>query len=395
MIFGLTILDIVLLLILLSYLVSGLRKGFVVTLGGIVGIVAGAVAAFFAIPLVSQWVPDSGWRLTAAIAVAVLLVVLGHALGSGIGAGIRRRMDFPPLRPVDRVLGGAMNLAVTALVISMLAFSLGTMGVPFISQQIAGSKVIAAIEHLTPNPVKAWAAQVRSAVVADGIPLVLDPQAPRKPAPIPDTSTDTPALNEASASVLRIAGTAFQCGQNQTGSGFAVAPNRVMTNAHVVAGVNEPVVEIPDGRVLPGRVVFFDAVRDLAVLAVDDLNVRPLPLGGELSEGDFAAFQGYPAGGPFQSNPATIQGRSQVLVQNIYGADPSSLQVYTLAADVKQGNSGGPLLDADGNVAGVVFAKSTQNVPVGYALTLEEVKPVVDAASGYQETISAGQCVTR
>ena len=232
-------------------------------------------------------------------------------------------------------------------------------------------------------------------MVADGIPLVLDPQAPREPAQIPDASTDTPALNEASASVLRIAGTAFQCGQNQTGSGFAVAPNRVMTNAHVVAGVNEPVVEIPDGRVLPGRVVFFDAVRDLAVLAVDDLNVRPLPLGGELSEGDFAAFQGYPAGGPFQSNPATVQGRSQVLVQNIYGADPSSLQVYTLAADVKQGNSGGPLLDADGNVAGVVFAKSTQNVPVGYALTLEEVKPVVDAASGYQETISAGQCVTR
>ncbi|NMR29675.1 MarP family serine protease [Crystallibacter degradans] len=395
MLFGLTILDIVLILILLAYLVGGLRKGFLVTLGGIVGFVLGAIAAFLSVPFVSMWVPDPGWRLTAIIAAAVLLVILGHAMGSGIGRAIRRRLDFPPVRPVDRLLGGAANVAVAALVMSMLAFSISALGVPFVSQQIASSKVIQTIDSLTPAPVKSLLAQARSIAVQDGIPQVIDGVAPAEPVPVPDAGADTAALNEAAESVVKIAGTAFQCGQNQTGSGFVIAPDRVMTNAHVVASVNEPVVEIPDGRVLPGRVVYFDPVHDIAVLAVEGLDVRPLPIGAELADGTLAAFQGYPAGGPFQSQPATVQGLSTVLVQNIYGADPEELEVYTLAADVEQGNSGGPLLDQDGRIAGLVFAKATDDVPVGYALSLEEIQPVIDNAMVYQETVSAGQCIRK
>jgi S1-C subfamily serine protease len=395
LLFGLTILDIVLILILLAYLVGGLRKGFLVTLGGIVGFVLGAIAAFLSVPFVSMWVPDPGWRLTAIIAAAVLLVILGHAMGSGIGGAIRRRLDFPPVRPVDRVLGGAANVAVAALVMSMLAFSISALGVPFVSQQIASSKVIQTIDSLTPAPVKSLLAQARSIAVQDAIPQVIDDVAPAEPVEVPDAGADTAALNEASGSVVKIAGTAFQCGQNQTGSGFVIAPDRVMTNAHVVASVNEPVVEIPDGRVLPGRVVHFDPVHDIAVLAVDGLDVRPLPLGEELADGTLAAFQGYPAGGPFQSQPATVQSLSTVLVQNIYGADPEELEVYTLAADVEQGNSGGPLLDQDGRIAGLVFAKATDDVPVGYALSLEEIQPVIDNAMVYQETVSAGQCIRK
>jgi S1-C subfamily serine protease len=395
LLFGLTILDIVLILILLAYLVGGLRKGFLVTLGGIVGFVLGAIAAFLSVPFVSMWVPDPGWRLTAIIGVAVLLVILGHAMGSGIGRAIRRRLDFPPVRPVDRLLGGAANVAVAALVMSMLAFSISALGVPFVSQQIAGSKVIQTIDSLTPAPVKSLLAQARSIAVQDGIPQVIDGVAPADPVPVPDAGADTAALNEAAQSVVKIAGTAFQCGQNQTGSGFVIAPDRVMTNAHVVASVNEPVVEIPDGRVLPGRVVHFDPVHDIAVLAVEGLDVRPLPVGEELADGTLAAFQGYPAGGPFQSQPATVQGLSTVLVQNIYGADPEELEVYTLAADVEQGNSGGPLLDQDGRIAGLVFAKATDDVPVGYALSLEEIRPVIDNAMVYQETVSAGQCIRK
>jgi S1-C subfamily serine protease len=141
--------------------------------------------------------------------------------------------------------------------------------------------------------------------------------------------------------------------------------------------------------------VHFDPVHDIAVLAVEGLDVRPLPVGEELADGTLAAFQGYPAGGPFQSQPATVQGLSTVLVQNIYGADPEELEVYTLAADVEQGNSGGPLLDQDGRIAGLVFAKATDDVPVGYALSLDEIRPVIDNAMVYQETVSAGQCIRK
>ncbi len=392
--FGFTLLDIILVLVLLGYLVAGLRNGFLVTLGGIVGFAAGAVAAFFAIPLVSAWVTDDSWRLAAVIATALLLVVVGQALGSGVGRAISGRSESGPIRVLDRLLGGATNVVVAALVMAMLAFSISTMGVPFLSQSIASSRVITGIDTATPSPVRSWMAQIRTIAVADGIPTILEEIAPT-PVPVPDASVDTPELTAASQSVLRIAGTAFQCGQNQTGSGFVVAPGRVVTNAHVVAGVNQPVVESPGGGALPGRVVYLDPVRDIAVLAVDGLDRAPLPLGESLEDGATAAFAGYPAGGPFQIQPGSVQGRSDVLVENIYGADPTPVNVYTLAANVQQGNSGGPLLDMQGRVAGVIFAKSTADVPIGYALTLEELRPVVDRIAGLTETVSAGQCTQR
>ncbi|MHA7279454.1 MarP family serine protease [Arthrobacter sp. MDT2-2] len=388
---GFTLLDVILAVILLGYLVSGIRKGFLVTLGGIAGFVAGAVAAFFAIPLVSEWVPDNPWRLIAVIATVIVLVLVGQAVGSALGASIRRWSDFPPLRLVDRLLGGAVNVVVAALVLSMLAFSVGTLGVPLVSQQLSSSQVIRGIDTATPGPVRSWMAQLRTIAVDDGIPTLLEGVAP-VPAQVPDASVDTPELAAAAASVVRITGTAYQCGQNQTGSGFVVAPGRVITNAHVVAGVNEPVVEVPGGGALPGRVVQLDMARDIAVIAVDDLQAAALPLGDELANGTTAAFAGYPAGGPYRIQPASVQGLSPVLVNNIYGADPQPLQVYSLAANVQQGNSGGPLLDLQGRVAGVVFAKSTADAPVGYALSLEELRPVAESAAGLSDSVSAGQC---
>ncbi|WP_323959309.1 MarP family serine protease [Arthrobacter sp. JZ12] len=393
--FGLTVLDIILLLVLFGYLVAGLKNGFLVTLGGIIGFAAGAVAAFFAIPLVSSWVPDNGWRLPAVIATALLLVVLGQALGAGLGRALSSRTGSAPVRAIDRLLGGVTNVLVAALVLAMLAFSISTMGVPFLSQSIASSRVINSIDTMTPSPVRSWMAEIRSIAVADGIPTLLEGVAPAAPVPVPDASVDTPELATASQSVLRIAGTAYQCGQNQTGSGFVVAPGKVVTNAHVVAGVNQPVVELPGAGAMPGRVVYFDTVKDIAVIAVDGLDRQPIALGEDLTAGDTAAFAGYPAGGPFQIQPASVQGRSDVLVENIYGADPTATDVYTLAANVQQGNSGGPLLDMQGRVAGLIFAKSTSDVPVGYALTLAELRPAVEQADALTETVSAGQCTRR
>ena len=389
---GFTVLDFVLVLVLLGYLIAGLRNGFLVTLGGIAGFVAGAVAAFFAIPLVSEWVPQNPWRLIAVIGTVIILIVVGQGIGSALGASIRRWSDFPPLRFIDRILGGVVNVVVAALVLSMLAFSVGTLGVPFLSQQIASSQVIRGIDSATPAPVRSWMAQLRSIAVDDGIPTLLEGVGPAVPAQVPDASVDTPELAAAGASVVRITGTAFQCGQNQTGSGFVIAPGRVITNAHVVAGVNEPVVEVPGVGARQGRVVQLDTARDIAVIAVDDLSASPLQLGEELDNGSTAAFAGYPAGGPYRIQPASVQNLSPVLVNNIYGSDPQALEVYSLAANVQQGNSGGPLLDLQGRVTGVVFAKSTADAPVGYALSLEELRPIAQNAPALEEAVSAGQC---
>ncbi|WP_104045643.1 MarP family serine protease [Arthrobacter sp. ZGTC412] len=392
---GLTVLDLVLILALLSYLIYGLRNGFLVTVGGIAGFAAGAVAAFFAVPLVSGFVEDSGWRLTAIIAAAVALVVLGHGLGTMIGRTIRGAVRIRPLRAVDRLVGGAVNVVVSALVMSMLAFSVSSLGVPLVSQQLAESRVIRFIDGLTPDPVKATMAQLRSTVIGNGIPTLIEGLDQGPAVPVPDASTDTPALNRAAESVLRIAGTAYQCGQNQTGTGFVVSEDRVVTNAHVVAGVSQPVVEMPDGGAMPGRVVYFDTRHDLAVLAVDDLPAQPLALSADLPNGSPAAFAGYPHGGPFQSRPATVQDITTVLVPDIYGTNPSPEEIYRLAGNVQPGNSGGPLLTTGGQVAGVIFAKATSDAEMGFAITMDDLNPVAAQAPSLSAPVSSGQCIQK
>lgn len=392
---GLTVLDIVLILALLSYLIYGLRNGFLVTVGGLVGFAAGAVAAFFAVPLVSGFVEDSGWRLTAIIAAAVVLMALGHGLGTMVGRQLRGVVRIRPLRAVDRLVGGALNLVVSALVMSMLAFSISSLGVPVISQQLAESKVIRFIDGLTPTPVKATMAELRSTVIGNGIPTLIEGLDQGQRVQVPNTSTDTPALNKAAQSVLRIAGTAYECGQNQTGTGFVVSEDRVVTNAHVVAGVSQPVVEMSDGGAMPGRVVYFDTRHDLAVLAVDNLPSQPLPLSADLPGGSQAAFAGYPHGGPFQSKPATVQDIATVLVPDIYGNNPSPEDIYRLAGDVQPGNSGGPLLTPEGQVAGVIFAKATSDADVGFAITMNDLNPVAEQAPALSAAVSSGQCIQK
>lgn len=390
MIFGFSWLDILLLLSFVAFLISGLRKGLFVTLGGVVGLVAGGVGAFYAIPFVSSWVTTAGWRVFWVIATAVVLVLLGHSIGVAVGNRVRLLLNFPVIKTFDRLLGGITNVVVAALVISAIAFSAASMGLPFLSQQIASSQVISTIRNATPDPVSSAMAKARLVVMGQSIPDLIEPFAPAPDGAAAEAEPE--AINTVEESVAKITGTAFACGVNQTGSGFVVAPDRILTNAHVVAGIAEPVVNTADGRALPARVVHFDSTQDLAVLAVDSLGLDPVKEGRDLSTGDSATYMGYPEGGPFQARGAIVQSLRSISVQNIYGADASTLEIYQLGADVQQGNSGGPLLDDAGKLVGVIFAKAKGDTEVGYALSLQEVGPVLEQASDYSETVSTGAC---
>ncbi|WP_138444462.1 MarP family serine protease [Sinomonas susongensis] len=393
--FDTAFLDLVLVVVLIGYLVYGVRAGFLVSLGGIIGFLVGGAAAFFAVPLVSQWLSDSSWRAAAVVVTAILLMVAGNAVGTTLGRKARRQIRWKSFGVLDRVLGGLANVAVAAIVMSMLAFTVSSVGVPVLSQQLASSRVITTIDGLTPDPLKAEAAQLRAFVLGDTLPRIIEGIGPLQPVPIPQENTDSTALRTASTSIVRITGTAYQCGQNQTGSGFVVAPNRVVTNAHVVAGVQEPVVELQSGGARTARVVYFDSVHDLAVLAVDNLSLPALHLIGNSQAGTSAAFGGYPLGGPFQMRPAAIQGTTTVLAPDIYGANAVPKLVYQIAGDVQQGNSGGPLLTLDGSVTGIVFAKSDNTSNVGYAITMNEVKPVADQAPSLSQPVQPGQCTRK
>ena len=388
---GSVILDVILIVLLVASLGAGFRSGLIGSISGILGLVAGAVAAYFVVPLVPTWVAAVQWRTPASIAAALLLVIIGLTIGESIGLALRRRTPRK-LRGVDRLFGAAIGVAAAAAVMSMVAFSVGALGIPLLSSAIASSGVVRTIDSVTPVPVKSFLAQLRSTVVDDGLPLIADAFGGQSPT-LPDAQLDSAALDTAAASVLRITGNAVACGQSQSGSGFVIAPERVMTNAHVVAGVTEAVVEVPGAGALTGEIVYFDPIDDLAVINVPGLEAAPLALQGNLAVDSEAVSLGYPFGGPFDSDPARVMSVSTQLVADIYGQSPSPRSVYTLAADVQQGESGGPLLSVDGQVAGVIFAKAATTENVGYALAMEEVAPVVDQAGALTGQVSSGECI--
>jgi S1-C subfamily serine protease len=393
------LLDVLLVLVLCVYLGEGWRNGILRSISAILGVAAGGVAAFFAVPLAAAWIPSPAWRLTVSIGLAVLLLVGGHLLGVAIGNAVRgRRPDDPrrerELTTLERILGAVANLVAAALVVTLVAGSVAQLGVPVISQAVKRSVVIGTIDRLTPTPIADGLSRVRSAILEQGVPTIdeaLGGIASGQEPPDVDTATDP--LAAAATSIARISGTAFACGQNQSGSGFVVAPERVVTNAHVVAGVDNPVVELPDGQALDASVVWFDPDLDVAILAVPGLVATPLAV-SDAGIGDEGVVDGYPHGGPFTSGAAEVLAISDERVADIYGDGSSVREVATLAADVQPGNSGGPFVTLDGRVAGIVFARNADHANLGYATTMPQLGTLLDSASSLTSPVEPGHCVT-
>lgn len=437
---GLTWLDVLLIIGLAMLLVQGHRRGLWVVLGNLVGLVGGAAIAFYALPEVAEFVTAPQWRWAALIATLVLLVAAGQYVGAAIGEAIRLRVNLPALRLVDRLLGALAAGLAGALVLWLVAFSIAASGSTAVTREVTRSRVITALDTVMPDSLLAWAARSRSAVADldvlpelelpapvpesdDGVRAAPAPAAtPGLPsaasspsdtatsappptsaapsatttAPASSTSTaapSTPAASSASAAVVRLTGTAAQCNQVQSGSGVAVAPDRVLTNAHVVLGVDAPTVTDRARGVHAARIVHLDTAHDLAVLAVDDADLPVMPVGAELTGGASASVLGYPDGGPFASTPATVQAVGEVPLGDVLTGAASMVDVYTLAADIRHGYSGGPVVDAAGNLAGLVFARAPGSDAVGYALTADTIAPVVAAAPGMTATVPSGDCV--
>lgn len=386
------IVDIVVIVILIVALIAGLQRGLLTGLGSILGLIAGGIAAFWLMPLVSGWVPWQGWRMVVVIATGVALLALGLTIGEGIGALMRRGVDRTRLRGVERLLGGVVNVAAAVLTLMLVAPTVASVTPPAVSTSIASSRVLQELDRLTPAPVSGLIAQVRTAILSGGVPelgLLLDSGATTLDPPV---ALDDPDLQAAAASVARISGIAYACGVGSSGTGFVIAPDRVVTNAHVVAGVDSPVVELPGRSAREGRIVYFDPIDDLAVIAVDDLRAAPLKVAPVLSAGAAAAVEGYPYGGPFHSVTAGVQSVGIVQVPDIYGRSSAPRDVYSLDAQVVPGNSGGPLLADDGTVVGVVFARGTDRADRGYAMTSTELTPVVDRVEQMDAVVSSGRC---
>lgn len=380
-------LDVMLIALIASQTVSGARRGLARILLRLLGLVAGGLGAWLVVPLTLGWSDVASTRIALAVIVAISLVAIGGIVGGGVGRSLGAALASVRLGALNRILGAAGGFLTTTLVIGVVASTLTGLGAPWLTPVLSSSATVRTIESLMPAGLRTGATEFGQSAAKD-LPGIVEALGGLTESPtLPEVDLDSEALTQAARSVVRISGTAYACGQEQTGSGFVVADGRVVTNAHVVAGVTDPVVEAPGERAKTGRVTYYDASADLAVIDVDGLDTQALKLASGVTVGERGAVQGYPGGGPF------VSGAAQVVKDGVVDfSDSGRREVLTLAAKVRPGNSGGPFLDTDGRVAGVVFAKERSVDDVGYALTLSTLQPVATAAPGLTARVSTGQC---
>lgn len=391
---GPLVVDLLLLALLVTYLVAGWRRGAVAGVLSLAGLVAGAALGLLVVPALVGGLDPGVRRSLLVLAGIVALAALGQLVGDLVGRRGRRSLPEGAARSVDSVLGALVSVVVVAVLLTVLLAAGRGAPVPALSRAVAGSVVAQTLDRFVPDAVTGAADGLARSVAGDfprafaGLaPEVIVPVEPPDPAEVGDVAA------RVGGSTLKVAGATDGCDTVQEGSGFVVAPQRVVTNAHVVAGVPRPTVQVlGQGPELEATVVLFDPDRDLAVLAVPGLDAAPLVRGEDLGPGDAAAVLGYPLDDPYSSSPARVRQVLDAAGEDIYGEAGVTRKIYSLYATVRQGNSGGPVVDPGGRLVGVVFAASLDDPSTGYALTLAEAASVLDQAPGLSAPVSTGPC---
>jgi S1-C subfamily serine protease len=387
-----TIIDLFILIAVVFAIGSGYRRGFWLSLAQYAGLVLGVIvgAALAPVAMDALKISDSTVRSLGAVLVLIVLGAIGSSVGYWVGEPIRLRLlAHPESGRIDSFAGAVFSTLAVLSVSWFLGLSLARVPNPQLSSAIQRSAVLRTLDAIAPRP-PAFLARVATIIAGVNFPAAfsgLEPVAPSAQ-PLP-SSVDTPGIRNASSETLKIQG--FGCGGIVFGSGFPVGPGMVLTNAHVVAGTQGTTVRSPAGRSLSARVVLFDPDRDVAILYVPRLALAPLSE-ATAHQGTQGAAIGYPGGGNEEVSPAVVNGQFQAEGRDIYGQKLVVRSIWSTQAIVKPGNSGGPLVDLDGNVVGVIFAASTSQPGVAYALTDAEVQPDIDQGQGRTEPVPVGPC---
>jgi S1-C subfamily serine protease len=309
---------------------------------------------------------------------------------------LRTILLWRPLRVIDSSVGAAFTVIGAILLVWVSAVVLRVSPYPSVTNAVAQSRVITAIDTVVPDLARSAMAQARQVVNGGQFPNVFSALGPEPffDSSAPDESVvRTAAIEEASQSVARVTGIAQSCRKGVEGSGFVIADGLVMTNAHVVAGVSAPRVLVTGDRRIEhvGEVVYFDREKDIAIISVPRLAAAPLEL-GDGRRGQDAVVAGFPENGPFSLVAARVKGEITAIGWDIYGKERVRREVFAIAAQVRPGNSGGPLFSIDGNVIGMVFARSTTDDGTGYALIYDELRSAIEALGKARAKVSTGGC---
>ncbi|MHB1999012.1 MAG: MarP family serine protease [Solirubrobacteraceae bacterium] len=365
----------------------GYRQGFIVGVLSFAGFALGAFIGTRVGPLLlphgsaSPYAPAFG-LLGALLAGGILASGL-----EGIGLRLRRVISLPGLGMLDGALGALLSATIALGVVWIIAAVAAQIpGQNGLRDAIQKSAILGTLNRALPpsGPILGALAHL------DPLPALSGP-APNVSAPPNASIAQHPGVRTASASVVRVLGTA--CGLAIEGSGWVIAPDEIVTNAHVVAGEKETTVQ-PDGGPLnlPAIPIAFNPEVDLAILRVPDLGLKPLRLAAEPREGSAGAILGYPENGPFDVQPGRIGRTQDVVSDNAYGEGPVTRLLTPLRGLVRPGNSGGPLVDREGEVLATVFASTTGGGPPGgYGVANKTVEEVL---AGARSEVGTGHCAS-
>ncbi|WP_129977733.1 MarP family serine protease [Rhodococcus sp. Q1] len=387
--------DLIIVVIVLIAASSGLRQGAVASALAFLGVLLGAVAGILIAPHVLVHIDDARMRILAGIALIVVLVVIGEVAGMVLGRAARSSIHSPGARAVDSVVGAGLQSVAVLVAAWLLAIPLTAATQPAVSAAVRGSDVLGTVDDVAPDWMRAIPNEFSALLDTSGLPEVIGPfgRTPIAEVEVPDgTLLEGSVPARLQTSVLRINGVAPSCQKALEGSGFVVAPERVMTNAHVVAGTAAVTVDTESGP-LDATVVLFDPEVDVAILAVPGLTAQPLRFESEAAEsGDDAIVLGYPGGGPYTASAARIRETLDLQGPDIYRGGTVEREVYTVRGTIRQGNSGGPLVDPSGNVLGMVFGAAVDDTDTGFVLTGAEVSRQL-AMAGRNQPVATGACI--
>jgi S1-C subfamily serine protease len=393
------VLDLLLLVVVAAFAVSGYRQGFIVGILSFFGFVGGALlGAEFGPDIAHALVGGQTQQEFIAVILLVSFAVIGQFIASAIGAAMRSTVTWHSATVLDSIGGSLVSIVSVLLIAWVVGSVLNGSPFPVVDQQVNNSLVLKTLDRFMPQPAKTMFSDFRrlldsNSTYAEVFSGIGEDRILAVPAPDPAV-LNSAGYQRARESVVKVQGVAPSCGKEIEGSGFVISPDHILTNAHVVAGVTQhQTVTTTTGQQLNAVVVFYDPQVDVAVLYVPGLDLPTLQFAAQASVGDEAVVAGYPLdAATLQQAAARIGDIQDAVGPNIYQTTTVNRQIYEIRALVEEGNSGGPLLSPSGQVDGVVFAAAVGVSDTGFALTSTEVEPDAHAGEVATAPVSTQMC---
>ena len=386
-------LDWALVVLVLAYAVSGYWQGFITGAFATVGLLAGGLVGIWLAPILLGDAKPSLWVSLGALFVVLVTASLGQAALQFAGSRLRARLTWQPIRAVDAIGGAALSVVAVLVVAWALGVAVSGSRIPGVNEQVRESRVLVGVNDVMPVEAQRALRSFDQVVGSSFFPRYLEPFAPERIVAVPPADARVvrdPDIRRARASVFKLRST-NRCDSGVEGTGFLYAPHKLMTNAHVVAGVSDPIVVVGK-RQLHGTVVVYNPDIDVAVIDVPGLTGPTIRFDLNGREKEQGAVLGYPEDGPFDAEPARIRSDQRLRSPNIYGDSTVTRHVFAVRGLIRPGNSGGPLVSTAGRVLGVVFAASVSDSSTGYVLTADQVRQPAAAGLRASRKVSSGNC---